>query len=114
MSNLKKSIFLAIGEGSRFFGRRFSTDQRQPLPLSDAWPAHATYHRARCEHCDTLYYRVGRSFCSDFMTESLVLSIDVCRGFSQKIVSSGLQSLAEQGGSHILRGEQLKSAEAVP
>ena len=42
----------------------------------------AKYHRPSCEHCDP---RVGRSPSksaprSGFMTQSLVLSIDVCRG----------------------------------
>ena len=43
--------------GIEIFCRLFSTNQRPNVFVSDAWPAPATYHRPRCEHCDQ---RVGR------------------------------------------------------
>ena len=60
LPNLKKGLFFAIGEGSRFC-RLFST-QRQNVLVSDAWPAPATYNRPFCEHCCAWcpWSRVGR------------------------------------------------------
>ena len=68
--------------GIENFCRLFSTHQRTKVSVSDAWPAPATYHRSFCDHCDQ---RVGRKSLtsaprSDFMAQSLVLFIDVCRG----------------------------------
>ena len=51
-------LFCANGEESRGFRRLFSTRQLPNMFLVDAWRTHATYHRPRCEHCDT---SVGRS-----------------------------------------------------
>ena len=49
--------------------------------VSDAWPAPATHHRPFCEHWpeggSELLTSAPRS---DFMAQSLLLSIDVCRG----------------------------------
>ena len=53
----KRPIF-CHRRGIEKFCRLFSTQQRQIVFVSDAWPAPATYHRSFCEHCDQ---RVGRS-----------------------------------------------------
>ena len=50
--NLKKGRFFAIGESSRNFVACYSLQQRPNVFVSDAWPAHTTYHRSFCEHCD--------------------------------------------------------------
>ena len=44
LSNLKKGLLFATGEGSTFFCRLFSTQQRPNVFASDAWPAPATHH----------------------------------------------------------------------
>ena len=53
LPNLKKGRFFAVGEGSSFFCRLFSTQQRPNVFVSDAWPAPATCHRS---FCDCLLY----------------------------------------------------------
>ena len=50
----------------------FSTQQRPNVFVSDAWRAPAAYHPPFWEHC--------RDHRSDFMAQSLVLLIDICRG----------------------------------
>ena len=65
LPNLKNSLFLAIGVGSRFF-RLFSTQQRPNVFVSDAWPTPAISHRPFREHCYP-WSRVRRY-------------IDTCRG----------------------------------
>ena len=77
LPNLKTGLFFAIGEGSRIFCRLFSAQQRPNVFVSDPWPAPATYHRSFCEHRGQ---RVGRSPHRARPAQSLVLSIDVCRG----------------------------------
>ena len=76
---------MAIGDESNVLVVCFLHTSGQILFVSDVWPAPATHHRPCCEHyCDQ---RVGRSpyrtrpvQIHDFMTQSLVVSINVCRG----------------------------------
>ena len=82
----KKRLFFAIGEGSRIFAACFlpGTQQRLNLFVSDAWPAPATYNRPFCEHCvrpEGGSEPLTSAPRLDFMAQSVVLSIDVCRGF---------------------------------
>ena len=67
--------------GIENFCRLFSTRQSPNVFVSDAWPALATYHRSFCEHWpeggSELLSGAPRS---DFMAQSLVLSLDVCPG----------------------------------
>ena len=77
--NLKKKVSFAIRDGSRIFIICFVYTSGQ---LSYTWPAPTTFYRPFCEHGDP---RVGSepltsALRSEFMTQSLVLSIDVCRG----------------------------------
>ena len=57
LSNLKKGLFFAIGEGSRNFVC-FLKHPWTNVFVSDVWPAPAMYFRPCCERCDQ---RVGRS-----------------------------------------------------
>ena len=79
------------GKRSTFCHRReiekfryvFSTRHRPNVFVSDAWPAPATYHRSFCENY--LWPESGSELVTsaprlDFMAQSLVVSIDVCRG----------------------------------
>ena len=51
LSNLKKRLFFAIGEGSRIFVACFLHSSAQMCFVSGAWPTPATYNRPFCEHC---------------------------------------------------------------
>ena len=79
----KKGLFFAIGEGSRFFVACFLPTQQHPnVFVSDAWPAPATLSPVVLW---TLWPEVGSEPLtgaphSDFMAQSLVLSLDVCPG----------------------------------
>ena len=80
LPNLKKALFFAIGEGSRMFDRLFRTHQWPNVFVSDAWEAPAC-HRRCCERCPGGGSEPPTSAPrSDFMTQSLFLSIDFCRG----------------------------------
>ena len=72
---LKKSVLVLFCHRrciENKFGRLFSAQQRPNVCVSDAWPAPAAYPRPFCEHCCDQRW--------DLMANSLVLSIDVCRG----------------------------------
>ena len=102
------------GKRSTFCHRRgiekfryvFSTRHGPNVFVSDAWPAPATYHRSFCENY--LWPESGSELVTsaprlDFMAQSLVVSIDVCRwlgisplriniwlGFSRPILAQDL------------------------
>ena len=77
--NIKKSVFFAIGEGREISSPVFYAAAAKVF-VSDAWPAPATYHRSFCEHWpEGGSEPLTSAPRSDFMAQSLVLSIDVCR-----------------------------------
>ena len=82
LSNLKKGLFFAIGEGSRIFAACFlhgsaqmclyQTPGRRPPPITGRFVNTVTRGWVEAPN--------ERAPRSDFMTQSLVLSIDVCPG----------------------------------
>ena len=81
LRNLKKISIFCHRREIVIFCPLFSTHQPPNVFVSDAWPAPATHHRPCCEHWpeggSELLTSAPRS---NFMTQSLVLSFDVCRG----------------------------------
>ena len=81
LPNLKKCLFFAIGEGSTIFVACFlhSSAQRCSYQTPGRRPPRVTGHFVNTDRrvCRSPLPSAPRS---DFMAQSLVLSIDVCRG----------------------------------
>ena len=73
--------------GIENFCRLFSTQQRPNVFVSDVWMAPATCHRSFCVTREWVGAPNERAP-SDFMAQSLVLSIDVCPGLGNLAAST--------------------------
>ena len=83
----KMSIF-CHRRGIENFCRLFSTQQRPNVFVSDARPAHTTYHRSFCEHCDQRWVGAPNEHAPFRFHGTVVGFVDRCLSRTRNLAAS--------------------------